>query len=182
MPRSYCTFPNCNEPHFARSLCSRHYAQWQRGKTMPINVRGPHNRTPEERFWEKVDKNGPLWEGTPCWVWTASTTHGYGQFKTKDRRSMHLTHRWAYQTLVGPIPPKTELDHLCRNRLCLNPAHLEPVTHLENIRRGHGHGSETHCPQGHPYIPSNMYISSGRRRCRTCVNKRNTSYRLQRSP
>ena len=77
--------------------------------------------TPEERFWAKVDKTDD------CWLWTANRTNaGYGHFWL-DRR-MVLAHRFAYELLIGPIPDGLTLDHLCRVRACVNPAHLEAVT------------------------------------------------------
>ncbi len=79
------------------------------------------------RFWRKVDK-------TPaCWLWTDTPNHdGYGRFKA-DRKIM--AHRFAYEEANGPVPEGLELDHLCRNRLCVRPDHLEAVTHTENVRR-----------------------------------------------
>jgi len=181
--RLYCIVPDCAGPYHARSLCSRHYVQWQRGKALPIPVPDAHPRTPEERFWEKVNKNGPLWNGTHCWNWIASTIRaGYGQFKTNDRISMHRAHKWAYEQLVGPVPDGMELDHLCRRRSCVRPIHLETVTHLENVRRGRGNGSQTHCPQGHPYSLENTYVNkSGRtyRRCKICIRKRQSSSHIR---
>ena len=90
----------------------------------------------EERFWAKINKNA---EGG-CWEWTkALHSRGYGQMitgsKTTKRHNVYA-HRFAYETLVGPIPDGLVLDHLCRNPKCVNPAHLEPVTRQENIRRG----------------------------------------------
>lgn len=93
-----------------------------------------------ERFWAKVDKNGPLPtidpELGPCWIWTGSTAlpGGYGAFMLgtgKPRRA----HRVSYEWLVGPIPDGLHLDHLCVTTPCVNPAHLEPVTNAENVRR-----------------------------------------------
>ena len=82
-----------------------------------------------ERFWEKVDKTAT------CWLWRASIrNHGYGRIKVNGRAEQ--AHRVAYELLVGPIPEGLTLDHLCRVRLCVNPAHLEPVTQKVNIRRG----------------------------------------------
>ena len=169
MPWSYCTIPNCRNPQSSRSLCPKHYTQWQRGKLLPIEVRSAHDKTPEQRFWVKVNKNGPLWNNTPCWLWLASCgTHGYGQFKTKDRQSMHAAHRWAYQNIIGPIPLGTELDHLCQNRPCVNPLHLEPVSHAENTRRAHR--QRTTCQRGHPLdgFRSAGKNRAGSRYCKTC--------------
>lgn len=84
---------------------------------------------------------------SPCWLGTPSGT-GYSQIKVSGRSLSG--HRISYEALVGPIPEGLELDHLCRNRNCYNPAHLEPVTHRENSIRGRNAQREkTHCPKGH---------------------------------
>ena len=113
----------------------------------------------------KIDRP-PVEEG--CWHWTGGrTSHGYGTLWF-DGRSQRA-HRVVYEALVGPIPDGLVIDHLCRNRLCVNPDHLEPVTLLENIRRGQGNGSKTHCPSGHEYTPENTRRNAlGWRYCRTC--------------
>jgi hypothetical protein len=88
----------------------------------------------EERFWPKVDKT------ETCWLWVGAIgTGGYGNFyiSSVGRRIRSVrAHRWAYEHLVGSIPDGLDLDHLCRNRACVNPAHLEPVTRRVNLRRG----------------------------------------------
>ncbi|HEY8766071.1 MAG TPA: HNH endonuclease signature motif containing protein [Dehalococcoidia bacterium] len=72
-----------------------------------------------------------------CWPWTG-VIHplGYGHVNIPGTRNPQMAHRASYEFFVGPIPDGLELDHLCRNRGCVNPSHLEPVTHLENVRRG----------------------------------------------
>lgn len=141
-----------------------------------------------ERFWSKVDKNGP--EPGPhtlaagqgrCWVWTAATfSSGYGYFcisTARGARKQGVAHRVAYELIVGPIDARMELDHRCRRRECVNPDHLEQVTGSENVRRGVGPSIQrtrplwqTHCNRGHPFGPQNTRIGrSGQRVCRTCV-------------
>lgn len=104
-----------------------------------------------------------------CWIFTGATTSkGYGSIGRAGR--VVSTHRFAYELLVGPISAGMQLDHLCRVRACCNPAHLEPVTAGENVRRA-PRFAVTHCPQGHPYAGPNLKITSrGSRNCRACLN------------
>ncbi len=112
---------------------------------------------------------------SPCALWTLSLgSTGYGQMNFQ--RTTRKAHRVAYECMVGPIPPGLVIDHLCRNPRCVNPEHLEPVTHAENIRRGNSlivtlarQAAKTHCPRGHPYSGRNLVLSStGARQCREC--------------
>jgi hypothetical protein len=135
--------------------------------------------TREERFWAKVDKDGP----GGCWEWTGTRTKGYGKFQAESRRTVSA-HRFAYELLVGVIPDGLTLDHLCRNRSCVNPEHLEPVTIGENVRRGYGfsgiNARKTHCPEGHPLVPENLASSTkGWRACMTCKREQQRAARRQ---
>ena len=108
-----------------------------------------------------------------CWEWQGVTAAGYGKMRVKYKRVP--AHRIAYQIFRGDIPEGMEIDHLCRNTKCVNPMHIEAVTHTENVRRGIGginNKLKTHCPQGHEYIPSNVYLLNGSRYCRRCRNER----------
>lgn len=108
---------------------------------------------------------------TPCWEFTGARTAGYGVIGTGGS-AIGRTHRLAYQALVGPIPATLQLDHLCRNRACFNPKHLEPVTSRENTMRGENfaakNAAKTHCVNGHEFTPENTYPYRGWRHCRTC--------------
>lgn len=113
-----------------------------------------------------------------CVEWTGGkTSTGYGTFYVGPGRYA-LAHRYVYEQTVGPIPDGMNLDHLCRNRGCVNPAHVEPVTQRENLLRGLTipamNASKTKCPGGHDLSGSNLYVDpQGGRRCRTCRRSRN---------
>ena len=143
----------------------------------------------EDRFWAKVEKkpNG-------CWDWTASCFwDGYGMFRWEGHPSGRA-HRYSYELHRGRIPDGKIIDHLCRNRKCVNPDHLEVVTNRENIMRGEGpekiadfHRSKTHCPHGHEFTEENTYMAKEQkkcvrqRQCRTCTRLRMQRFRQQRT-
>lgn len=123
----------------------------------------------DARFWSNVNKT----EG--CWNWKAGKQNGYGCYWINGKGI--LAHRFAYETLIGPIPKGLVLDHLCRNQACVNPAHLEPVTDRTNILRGIGlaakNAKKTHCKRGHLLDGDNLRLTpEGQRICRTCKRAR----------
>lgn len=109
-----------------------------------------------------------------CWLWTASLRGGYGQFGVDG--TTRAAHRVVYEMLVGAVPDGLELDHTCRVRSCVNPSHLEPVTHRENVLRGEGHGAvnarKTHCLHGHELDGVNVYRYGVGRHCKACAFRR----------
>lgn len=133
-----------------------------------------------KEFWDKVLKleNG-------CWQWYGACSNGYGVF---CENGIHIkAHRYAYETMVGAVPDGLELDHLCRNKRCVNPEHLEAVTRGENIKRGllpdigrRFQQGKMHCPWGHPYNSQNTYLRLDRagRECKACRREAQLKWRL----
>ncbi len=148
----------------------------------------PYPTAVVERFLATVGKNGPVSDHRPdlgpCWLWLKGidSSNGYARFR------LEWAHRVSYKIHVGAIPEGLTIDHLCRVRHCVNPAHLEAVTRVENILRGTGwsgrNAQKTHCVHGHEFTPENTYLEpqwKGRgsgvmRRCKTCNRDKRLRY------
>jgi hypothetical protein len=122
-----------------------------------------------------------------CWPWNRPLDNGYGRFPHKGRTK--LAHRAAWEIWFGNIPEGLHIDHLCRNRSCVNPHHMEPVSIAENVLRGEGtsanNARKTHCLKGHPLSGENLYLYKGSRNgkahraCISCMRSRTTQWRLR---
>jgi hypothetical protein len=164
-----CSVIGCDRRSECQDLCKMHWSRLQRHGDTDVALR---RTTPlMTRFWAKVEKT----DG--CWLWTGALDgNGYGQITSGRRGSGHLpAHRVAYEFLVGPIPDGMELDHVwergCRSTACVNPAHLEPVTHRENVLRGNSpmaqQARQTHCKHGHEFTAENTAFYGNDRHCLT---------------
>ena len=164
-----CTIDGCSRPVRVRSRgwCGGHYERWRRHGDPSGGKRTVIFGDPIARFFACVRFDVP-----DCWIWTGLlTVDGYGRFIVSNRQGKAV-HRWIYEFCVGPIPVGLEIDHLCRVRNCVNPDHLEPVSHAENVRRGAGSPQrhKTHCVRGHPYDAQNTIVDKrGWRACRACA-------------
>ena len=138
--------------------------------------------TDRSLFW-RIDK---LPSG--CWVWRgAMNGKGYGlcyEGVSPGRYRWKMAHRVVYEAAKGPIPTGLTLDHLCRNRACVNPDHLEPVSNRENILRGKGatalNARKTHCKRGHELSDRNLKPNKAGRECRKCARDRENKRRALR--
>lgn len=132
---------------------------------------------PYERFMRHVFKSE-----TGCWEWTGYLDkRGYGYFNTGVNKVPMHAHRWLWIHLNGPVPEGWHVDHLCRRRSCVNPAHMEPVPAKVNTLRGDGpcarHARKTHCIRGHEFTPENTKIVKNGRACIACIELRKQQQR-----
>ena len=139
----------------------------------------------KRNLWKKIERREnphPEFIDGDCWEWTGTKANrGYGSIHHNGRDG-YLPHRLSYELLVGPIPDGLVLDHLCKNRCCVRPSHLEPVTNRVNILRGEGIAAQnffkTHCLKGHPFDVSNTKIrKDNSRACRKCERERLQKFR-----
>jgi len=167
-----CQMSLCHNNKLVQGLCHRHRADYleQLEKLQDrFNIKPPSDF--ETKFWAKVHKLNR----TDCWEWQGHRRElGYGIFCFKYKR-LHA-HRVSYEIAKGPIPEGLEIDHLCKNPPCVNPSHLEAVTHLENMNRSDLRKNQkewaitrTHCKKGHLFDENNTRINNGRRICKTCA-------------
>lgn len=167
-----CSIEGCSKPMKTRGWCQMHYMRWwTTGELGPSGQIKSQGEALEVRFWRSVTGRE---DPSGCWLWTGTRQMtGYGRFPIG--RGSVPAHRFAYEQLACPVPDGLELDHLCRVRNCVNPAHLEPVTRAENNRRRWA--TYTHCKNGHDLTdPANLYFVKGRRVCKACQRARSAAY------
>lgn len=150
-------------------------------KGQPVRfIAGHQNKmrhgTEEERFTKRIEACRT--EG--CWIWDkALQGDGYGYFHRTNGGTTYA-HIVSWERVNGPVPDGCELDHLCREIRCFNPAHLEPVTHQVNVLRGIGkpakRAQQTHCINGHEFTPENTYLTRRGRDCRACHKRRSNEW------
>lgn len=157
MVKPTCSIADCGRPRIIRGWCRMHYQRW---RTHGDPMYGRPSLAERFHASYSVAENG-------CWVWQRPLhSSGYAMFSVDSYP--HWAHRVSYELMVGPIPSGLELDHLCRNPPCVNPAHLEPVTHLENVRRG-ATAQKTHCKNGHEFTAENTYHRPDNPTHRACL-------------
>lgn len=194
--RGVCSIEECDDPHYSKTFCCRHYRRFQKygnalagGPLLRRSKRLPRSSSTQERFWTKVEKTDD------CWPWIGAIgDQGYGV--VIRGRKWTGAHRVAWEYSGRSLDPDLTLDHLCHtrdltcpggsscpHRRCVNPDHLEQVSRVENTARGRGptvlNTLKTHCPRGHEYTPENTYrqpVKAGRF-CRECGRAATAAYR-----
>lgn len=162
-----CTADDCDrEPRNRTSpYCEKHYSRFRRHGDPNVVLK---DHTPARERWKKLYTVN---ERTGCWEWAGQKSRGYGVI-SDGAGKQHTAHRLVWEEMGGVLKEGLELDHLCKNRGCVNPAHIEQVHHTINVRRGGVNGSnftKTECKYGHEFTPENTYVrSNGWRSCRAC--------------
>lgn len=180
MTDAICSIDGCESRQHARRMCQKHYKRTrQYGDPQMTRM----ERDPLKRLRDRTlpDENG-------CWVWQGRLQPD-GYARVHIRGVSTPVHRWSYEHFVGPIPAGLVIDHLCRNRACCNPAHLEAVVQRTNVMRAPTalptiNAAKTHCIRGHELAGRNLVITRNgihpARQCRTCINLRAAEYRRRR--
>ena len=165
MGKGICPAEGCLRPISRRGYCKSCY---YRLKARGVITNLPVAPSAHERFEELIKKTP---EG--CWEWQGGRNNlGYGKLNLPGRKRVYA-HRFSYEKYIGPIPDGLELDHLCRNPPCVNPDHLEPVTHQENLLRSAPVvARDGCCEKGHLLTDNSVYWSNGERWCKTCCHDR----------
>jgi len=175
-----CRVEGCDrEVHIKKhKLCFKHYFRlWKNGDVHAVLTPKPLSDGPVVKTIKLRGKDfgltqaeidnfyGKIKKTNSCWHWESSIGwDGYGRFSL--RKNCYLAHRFSYELNVGPIPTGMQIDHLCRNRFCVNPAHLDPVDNDENMYRRVL--ARAHCKNGHPFDEKNTYVNPNRGRFRVC--------------
>lgn len=174
-----CTVESCDRETRTKAspYCEKHYSRWKRHGDPEIVLK---DHTPAVERWKT---NYDYDNRTGCWIWRGPFTRGYG-FIQEGRKKRHMAHRFVYEQVIGKIPDDVELDHKCRNEACINPWHMDPKTHLINVRRGDAgikNAAKEQCDHGHEFTPENTRIqSSGGRECCACRRRINREYMRKR--
>lgn len=170
--RSKCSVEECDTDSRTKGFCDKHYRRWKKNGSTELIIKNQ-----DDRFIEKCEK---LTE-SGCVIWIGSTDrNGYGH--TLFNGKIEYAHRAAYIRDKGEIPEGLEIDHLCKVTSCVNPDHLEAVTHKVNCQRAINHNTlKTHCLNGHPYSGDNLYYNKkyNKRDCKACARDRNEKYNLE---
>lgn len=156
--RHVCSVENCHNFVVGRGLCRKHYMRVQRNGSVDT-----FRDDPVQRFWRKVEKTDT------CWNWLGALQLGYGRVVIEQRPTKSvMAHRYAYEMLRHPIGDGLTIDHMCRNKRCVNPDHMEVVTRSENTKRANP--MIDYCKRGHAMEGDNVYFppSGGSRQCRAC--------------
>lgn len=171
-------YPTCKRKEILLLFPGRSWSSiYKRAALLNIHRSRQPEKSALERFTLLTNKISDIFGEndvypTECWQWIGGKhQNGYGVFYVKNKQI--LAHRWSYEHFKEPIPENLVIDHLCRNRACVNPEHMEIVTTRENAIRGIGpsaiNAKRTKCTHGHEFTKENTYVNpSGTRECRTC--------------